>query len=855
MRVIEALNDSLTLVGTWDKGLYLMNKPESTGRYYWAEFVQGFPFQRIRATLRVSEKEIWIGTSGGGIISVNADDVVENPAELPFRTIASGGVSRINDLDLLDSKTVLASTWSGLSAIDLASGEIYFHRNDPDNKNTIGHNTVNQVLVDQFGAVWAAHDGGVSFSRSIDFVASETVVSPGVSFHNFSVDNASRIVAGTSRGVFSLGPEGDPAPLMLPWSHEPPFISSISFDDQSMMLATGDEGLWYASQSGELAEIELPAFDFATPASQRSFTSVIQSGPDSLWAASAGAGLYLFTNDSGRWTLLESYNSDSNPSLGTNAIVDMLIHADGRPWLATTARGIYALNLSPGFKTVDSYPQGTSLGPESYEIRHLNKMQDSRVLVASSRGAWMLEPDGSVLAHISTLEGIPSDDIRSILADGNTIWFAGPSWVCRSDTLLVNHECREILASKTASQFTRRAIIADNTEVYLGTDTGLISLTKDRWNDTERIAPNIRLLTEKGPHGGVGFADLVAPRGVSSIRLAGEYLNLTSATAPRFRLVLEGAPNPFRESAGTMIDEAFSGITPRSDPYRLTLQVFDDGGLAFSESVMLSFRPHIWQTTWFLVTAFLVLALAAVSTFVLSMRQQLARAAETQLILTDGQEKERAAISRELHDSPLQRLYMVGQAIGEELSRSDDSAPLSRAASEIDSVIDELRRICGELRPPGFSAFGLESSLRTYVRNARKWNPDVDFIEDYSIDYTPEERVSLAAYRVVSGAIANVLRHSGASCVSICIESSSRAVLVKISDDGVGFDVPSNLLAMAKLGHYGLVGMSEWTRGAGGKFLIESSPGNGTTISCSFPHGDPSHRRQSRLGNSFNRRL
>jgi len=86
--------------------------------------------------------------------------------------------------------------------------------------------------------------------------------------------------------------------------------------------------------------------------------------------------------------------------------------------------------------------------------------------------------------------------------------------------------------------------------------------------------------------------------------------------------------------------------------------------------------------------------------------------------------------------------------------------------------------------------------------------------------------------RVVSEGLTNVARHAQASQVWIRLASGDDCLEVEVRDDGVGFDPAA---AAAQSGHYGLLGMRERARLAGGTLVVESTPGKGTVLRLCVP--------------------
>jgi two-component system sensor histidine kinase UhpB len=151
----------------------------------------------------------------------------------------------------------------------------------------------------------------------------------------------------------------------------------------------------------------------------------------------------------------------------------------------------------------------------------------------------------------------------------------------------------------------------------------------------------------------------------------------------------------------------------------------------------------------------------------------------------------------------------------------------------IAEAAEGVRRIAQALRPPALDEAGLVAALEALVRSLRRAHGlDIEL----SAARTPgrlDADAELALYRIVQEALANAVRHSGASRIAVSLEADERAVRVGIADDGRGF--PTDHTQDQNGRGLGLVGMRERARNAGGMLEIESAPGEGTRVRAELP--------------------
>src|SRR6266508_2539227 len=197
-------------------------------------------------------------------------------------------------------------------------------------------------------------------------------------------------------------------------------------------------------------------------------------------------------------------------------------------------------------------------------------------------------------------------------------------------------------------------------------------------------------------------------------------------------------------------------------------------------------------------------------------------------------EEQRLHLAADLHDGPVQGLAALGLRLSLLRRRLRGGDPdgaealLDRLERQLGGEIAGLRRLVSELRPPVLDQFGLETALR---RHAEAFQADagVDCRVDTDLGspLAPEQETVL--YRVTQESLANVGKHARAAHVHISLGADNGLVHLRISDDGVGFD-PSRAPRLAAEGHFGLAGMRERVEMVGGRLLVESHPGQGTTI-------------------------
>ena len=222
--------------------------------------------------------------------------------------------------------------------------------------------------------------------------------------------------------------------------------------------------------------------------------------------------------------------------------------------------------------------------------------------------------------------------------------------------------------------------------------------------------------------------------------------------------------------------------------------------------------------------------LAARAAIAVDLSQQVSREALRQVV--EAQELERTRLARELHDetgqaltSILLGLKEVEQAVEGEQGR----AAVASLRELVVSTLQDVRRLAVELRPSALDDFGLVTAIERLADTYRQQaGVDVDLEASIGEERLPPE-VETALYRIVQEALTNVSKHAGASRISIVVRRKGNSAAVVVEDDGRGFD------AHARSAGLGLPGMRERVALLGGRLIVESSSGSGTTLAVEVP--------------------
>lgn len=205
------------------------------------------------------------------------------------------------------------------------------------------------------------------------------------------------------------------------------------------------------------------------------------------------------------------------------------------------------------------------------------------------------------------------------------------------------------------------------------------------------------------------------------------------------------------------------------------------------------------------------------------------------------QENERQQISLYLHDNVAQNLSSLkisGEALFHDAAEGGvpGQQEIHDWAGLLDHCIKTVRELSYNLRPPGLEQIGLASAIADYCRDfSKKTGIDVQFTQagidnlQFAFDY------AINIYRLVQEALNNVKKHADANRVEIRLIASHPDIILRLEDDGRGFDPEQGFRKALDNKRFGLLGMKERVRMMQGVFKIHSAPWKGTKIIIEFP--------------------
>ncbi len=209
------------------------------------------------------------------------------------------------------------------------------------------------------------------------------------------------------------------------------------------------------------------------------------------------------------------------------------------------------------------------------------------------------------------------------------------------------------------------------------------------------------------------------------------------------------------------------------------------------------------------------------------LRARLAELQASRARLVEATDAERRRIERDLHDGTQQRLVSIAMSLGLLETKLPDGAiaaqPIVRETREaLALALEELRELTHGINPPLLAERGLAAALDELCRRA-----PLPARLDVSVNRRLPDEVESAAYFTASEALTNAAKHSHASEVRMSAAYEGGGLIMEVADDGIGGATTG--------GGSGLRGLADRVEALGGRFMVSSPPGRGTTLRAEIP--------------------
>jgi len=580
-------------------------------------------------------------------------------------------------------------------------------------------------------------------------------------------------------------------------------VYSIAGDETDNIWLCGNKGLSHIRNGRVVGTFPWSAMGLHQQA------KVIVPDRGGIWLAFWIERRLVFFKD-GR--VQESYTSANGLGEGEVEVFDLRVDHDGALWAATHYSGLS--RIKDGHIATLNTKNGLPCDTVLWSIED------------NDRSAWLYTACGLVRISRSELDAWIADPKRTIqtnvwnATDGVVLRETAPSYYSPS------------VAKSTDGRFWFNTV--DGIQVVDPRHLAFNNVPPPV--HVEQIVADDKTYWQNLP--GIPAANFRLPPGTRDLDIYYVALSFAGPEKMQFRVKLEGQDKDWR-SASDPRHAHYTNLRPGN--YRFRVNATNNSGVwnERGDALQFSIDPAYYQTNWFravCVTGFLL--------FLWVLYQYRVRRLNHEFEMTlDARVGERTRIARDLHDTLLQSfqalLPRLQASINMFSSRPDDARRnLEQAADQASQAIGASRDAIQGMRMSTVEKNDLAVAIRTLGEElasavTKPSSPNFNVVvEGTSRNLHPILRDEV--YRLATEALRNAFRHADAKNVEVEIRYDEKYFRLRVRDDGKG--IPSDVLnGDGREGHYGLPGMRERAKLAGGKLTIWTEVDGGTEIELNIP--------------------
>jgi signal transduction histidine kinase/ligand-binding sensor domain-containing protein len=774
---------------------------------------------------------IWAGTFGEGLKEFDPRTGAVRSFRHQDGSSASLPANRVLSMMTDRAGALWVGTWGGglsrvsESALLLASGP-----DETPEPQGLEDRDVTSLAGDAAGGLWVGIRNGTLLHRPSSASTWRTfpLKGPG-SILRILPARSGMVWVGTSQGLARL----DPRDGQVVWfKHSADDPSSLGPGFVPALLEDRAGRLWVGTGEGGLNEIDgdgrvLRRFQNA-PADPASLsddyvTALHEDGHGVLWVGTRSGGVNAIDPGTGR---AERHSPDpADPrSLSHHNVTAIFEDSKGRLWIATGGGGINRVDRGTAGEPIRFTRFTAADGLVNNNVMAVLEDDDGTLWLSTKRGLARYSPESGTFTNFDVTDGLPSSEFEfgAAVRAGRSLLFGSVAWVAAvpagtplptpfpSPTVItsVRGESDELRGDRPPWALERL-------EVPYGTWFSIEVAVLD-FNTQHNHAHMYRMNKDSE-----SWVDL-GPR---------RTITLTNLDPGRYEFVARG-----RNCQGVWTQT------------RVPLQIH--------------VVPPFWMTTWFrMLTAGLLAGVVLVAHRVrlstlerrnrelVSLHEQRERASrELELAyerlrtlarrLEAAKEEERKHIARELHDDlgpALTAVVINLQLLGQEKDQVRVARRLEDSIDLVDRMVQQIRDLSLDLRPPLMDEMGLVGALKGYLETqAERTGLHIEVRGDPVLEGLPPE-TEITVFRVAQEAVTNAIRHADPTRIAVTLRTGGGGLEIIVEDDGKGFDVRATLDGAATVKNLGLLGMQERARMIGGEMSIESAPGRGTQVRIRIP--------------------
>ncbi|NOT49184.1 MAG: hypothetical protein HOP17_15755 [Acidobacteria bacterium] len=791
------------------------------------EYEETYDFSALITFFEDADKALWFGAAGNLFLLQNGKFTVFT-AKNGVPPSAIKGIAR-------DGR---GNLWIG-TAKDGACRMLNQHFDCFNTANGLSSNEVSGLFLDREKTLWIA-TGNAGINR-----VTPQIIQPLSKAEGLAATNVYPILQDRS-GAYWIGAFGGLARYADGKITNYLKSNGLAYEFVQALYEDRDGTLWVGSIGGVLQFVDGRSIDFTEKLGlnigDQTFWDIHQTSDGAMWFAS-DHGLFKHLNG----TTTHFTTKNGLPSDDIKVIYET---RDGALWLGTTA-GVARLKDGE----ISPFTEKDGLGGNF--VRSIYEDEDGFLWFGTYDSGLSLYREGK-FARIAAENGLFSNGVFAILPDSHgNFWMSSNQGIYR----VARQQLIDFVDGKRAGVVSTAYNKSDgmlSTECNGGRQPAAIRSSDGRlWFATQN---GVAIVDPES----VPFNPLPPPVVIEDVAIDGNIVNDLSSTIQiepgqnnlqinysglsfikpeqvRFRYKLDGLDEDWTEAANRR-DVFYPYLPPGEYVFRVMAANSDNVWSGVGASIPIKVLPPFYRTWWFITACALLIGAVAFLLFRRRISQlENARFAQEEFSrgLINAHESERRRIAAELHDSLGQSLAIIkNQAV----FGSQTAIDLNAAKQQFDQIsnqsaraISEVREISYNLRPYLLDRLGLTKAVKSMLNKIAEVGALQVHSEIDDVDGIFPAETEIGIYRILQESFNNILKHSEASEARVLIARNGRNVMIKIEDNGRGFDARSSkfdihsTMAGERTG-FGLFGMAERIKILGGSHTIESEIGKGTVV-------------------------
>jgi signal transduction histidine kinase/ligand-binding sensor domain-containing protein len=858
--------NGLLWIGTWD-GLNVYNPSTNQLIYYKhdpknSKSISG---NRIVDVFEDHKGNIWVSTFSEGLnnfVPATNEFIKYTHSEKNFNSLSSNQVGQI--AEYADGNLLISTRGGSLNRFDVNERTFTTFKSPEYDLNYSTDKVVYSVYCDRMGGIWmGTTGGGVNYynPQRYKFTQYNSEINIPNRLNNPMIraiceGSNSDIWIGTDGGGLNLYNKKNKSYLFFKHNANDEF--SISHNSVLALLEDSRGNLWVGTDGGGLDLYDRRNNRFihhrSNPKDINSISSnyvmvIYEDLSGNLWIGTAGGGLNRYDPANNKFFVHKRLGKKKN-ELSGNYIWSIIEDKQRELWIGTWGAGLNRFNPETNKNKIYRYDPTNPKTLNNNTVLSIYEDNLGNIWLGTNGGGLnRFDRETETFTHFTEKDGLPNNVVYGVLEDANgNLWLStnkGLSCFNPGTRNFKNYDIRDGLQN---NEFNQGAYSKNkNGGFYFGGINGFNSFYPEQISMNKNI-PQIVLTDFKVFDKNIHLNEALET--VSEIQLSYTQnffsfefaaLDYSIPEKNQYMYILEGYDKDWIQS-GTRRYAAYTNLDGGNYVFRVKASNNDGIWNTEGRSVKIIIVPPFWKTWWFRTIATLIVATFSfmiIQIRIGRLKKEKLTQQELSMRFIEFQEKERQRIASELHDSLGQNLLIIKNSLrqceGKVSGQNIISGELSEISELAQEAIDEVREISYDLHPHTLDRLGLQKGIQSSINKFSQVSQvkiisDIDEINNL---FTPIEEIHI--FRIIQEALNNVLKHSDASECKVIVKNQEYSVNIQVIDNGKGFDVNNYFSTYETIKGFGVSNITERVKIIKGELKIQSSSGNGTTISVSIP--------------------